>query len=113
MDIEKLEGRELDVRVATEVMRWIQKSKFAWEEKGVSDHIWLPLFSTDIAAAMQVVEKMLADGYYYDMKGIVPKNGSEEHEFRFSKGMLQGLWASADTVAKAICHAAVLAKDAE
>ena len=57
-------GRELDAKVAGELFGW-KKDHWDWEFS-------LPHYSTSIAAAMLVVEKLIEMGYYVDI-------GVDEH----------------------------------
>jgi hypothetical protein len=63
-------------------------------------------YSTDIAAAWRVVEKMHADGWFYDVGDEVE---TPEHYARFHRQSGAG-FALADTAPLAICRAALIAK---
>ena len=59
-------GRELDALVAEKVMGWTWDGKTAWSPTGSrlwmvrkDPYWWLPYYSTDIAAAWEVVEKLV------------------------------------------------------
>jgi hypothetical protein len=101
-------GRELDALVAVEVMGWHNDHEvpyYDWvQESNEVIHIskrWSP--SSDIGAAWEVVEKMIANGWWNtDIgfgSGIVVSfdDGSTTHQ------------AKADTAPLAICRAALLA----
>jgi hypothetical protein len=80
-------SREIDVRVAREVMGEICRD-----------------YSTDITAAWSVVDKMRDEGYWMELIG--PMNPRDEWVARF----VQINWvedASADTAPMAICLAAL------
>lgn len=64
---ERKAGRELDALVAEKVMgvETMQKLYPSMMAKGGA---WLPHFSTDIAAAWEVVEKMRREGYIFDIE---------------------------------------------
>lgn len=58
-------GRELDALIAEKVMGWTWNEFTAWSPSGSRNAIqfkndlsWLPYYSTDIAAAWEVVEKI-------------------------------------------------------
>jgi hypothetical protein len=106
-------NRELDAVVAEKVMRLYDVHKAGngeWvyrDEKGFLTK--LPHYSTDIAAAWQVVEKMRmmwgevalrTDGYRWEFDGYRWGFGWEGDE---------GIWghATADTAPEAICFAAL------
>lgn len=57
-------GRELDALVAKRVMRWTWASE--WYEKGIPD--WLPHYSSEIAAAWEIVEKLVERGWYFEIR---------------------------------------------
>lgn len=57
-------GRDLDGIVALKVMGWTWSGKTAWSPSGSRNDIahgdaWLPYYSTDIAAAWEVYERVL------------------------------------------------------
>jgi len=107
-------GRELDALVAEKVMGWIKRPKGAG-----TAHLWissdkqafheseLPAYSTDIAAAWQVVEKLTRrdDKLFFTLE--TPISGSA-WECWFS-----GEWAEGETASHAICLAALKAVGVE
>ena len=123
-------GRELDALVAEKVMGW--RSTKGWEDcwaTGAGPYYWpgdgrMPVghaaFSTDIAPAWKVMEKMVENGYcpaiLSDDNGHwalsldgwqnVP-DGDEPQDITTTFLVEAALWA--DTVPLAICRAALLA----
>ena len=93
-------GRELDALVAEKVMGWVPGAGFA------NDTYWS--FSTDIAAAWQVIEKMLNDGY-----GTSIADGPHGWSVAFGSTEKPFADADGDTPALAICRAALAALGAE
>lgn len=109
-------GQELDAKVAEVVMGWIDIHTFGLDNGRLSGYppgeqktFPVPHYSTDIAAAWQVVEKLLKDGYEVHFHClpdgrfhclIMTDNGE------IDAGIL--LWeARADTAPHAICRAAL------
>ena len=135
MDVEKMEGRELDAKMA-ELMGWrVEKEMYStwvaitdtcWSRPLVGPNVrmwgqWSP--STDIAAAMQVVDKMIADGWEFELQytNVNEVEGEpldyqwwcsfiyytdDENDHRFES-------AQGTTAAEAICLAAHKAAEAE
>ena len=96
-------GRELDALVAEKVMR-------AKAKGDTFDHImWPPHYSTRIEDAWEVVEKMQADGWFwnidYDYGELVAGFGKG----RDSEGDLSWHYEQAETTPHAICLAALKA----
>ena len=114
-EIKRLEGRELDAAVAEHVMGWERYGPPGFEYLGnprtdpETDPDWsrVPRYSTDIAAAWQVVELMRERGWtmrLYEWQ----KGGSTACFFRHN-GRLEEHWASGRNPAEAISRAALLA----
>lgn len=118
MNIQEMEGRELAETVATEVMEWT-----ALREPGKA-HLWMPPEhfisgwrpDRDIAAAMQVVEKMQKPNWAWHMESVYVNNklmwfvtfwGDENGELITNDG------AEEETLTLAICRAALMAAEAE
>ena len=99
-----MDNRELDAKMG-ELMGWRLLAGDTWvdEKKRVAHPFFRP--STDIAAAMQVVEKMAEKGWYLDLIG---KNGYDinfiHHRDRVD--------ASDILLPLAICRAALKAVEA-
>jgi|ERR1041385_845440 hypothetical protein len=129
MDVNQLEaGKQLDARVALEVLGWRHNADynnveahwslniFEWvDASGIATNI-LPDFSTDISAAWKVVEKFPAiviqratsrDGTRSGYMCSLPleANGREGQP-------VKSLNAEADTAPLAICRAALAAQSA-
>jgi hypothetical protein len=114
-------GRELDALVAEKVMGWVltrrggegkYRDTMYWngaQDKGSQvDWHWHP--STDIAAAMQVVEKMFSDGWAVELTRNIDNGKPEAWEAGFYGGNERnGLYKTAycDSLALAICRAAL------
>jgi hypothetical protein len=102
-------GRELNIRVAEEVMgrRFVQDEIFGdMESSNNGTHGYLQPYSEDISAAWQVMEKL---------KPYCPRIGfdvySQKWEVTFSarEANFSCPMVSANTAAEAICKAALLA----
>ena len=121
-DTEKRAGRELDVRVAAEVMGWTPRyvpegsllnAPESWGEldywQTSSARVpcgWSP--STDIAAAWEVVEKMRADGWVMSLDHDCYGDGrSAGTDVKFWKHRVAEHEAHAVTAPLAICLAAL------
>ncbi len=114
--------RELDALVAEHVMGWrsVSKPKEAPDPKDLEDYFgiaegacWLvPHYSTDIAAAWQVVEKIYADGHGWM---LVEKDGKREYRaYRPTKSPNFAWWgARSSTPEQSICLAALRARGVE
>lgn len=87
-----LKGRELDACIAEQIMGWSSLSM---------------RFSTDIAAAFQVVEKMREEGWLFSLS-----NDGTEWSCQFSKPMGAEVRTSGGNAATVICLAALEAKGA-
>lgn len=115
-------GREMDALVAEKVMGWIlspakwlvrDRKAIAIPGNPIGPKTWedldapgLPRYSTDIAAAWQVVEKLFAIGSFFSVES--PNNG-----VGWSCGITRGRdtieYILADSAPLAICRAALLA----
>lgn len=115
-------GRELDAEVAEKVMGWrrypipfnrgqaaLLPNLAAVElvRPGMNLNGFAPAYSTDIAAAWQVVEKMVADGKVVVVKGDGLRDG--ERNPRWTVLVDGQPRTDAHTAALAICHAALAA----
>ena len=117
-EIRKLEaGRVLDSIVAMQVMGWKQSpaGNYPWqlappEAESMAPVKLCPNYSTDIAAAWEVVEKVLEDDSLglsiYDTQLSFHRRDWIVHFIR-EKGMWAG--SEAETLPLAICRAALLA----
>jgi len=118
---EVLAGPELDIVMAEVVMRWkllrTTESGAGWFENGDGDEIfvgrkrpmsllrpWTP--STSIETAWEIVEKMRADGWYFQLDDDAGGYGPWRAEF--SKASEDPTLACATTAPLAICRAALL-----
>lgn len=113
-----MKDRELDALVAEKVMGWeligiapsggrVVHSPRLWEKE-------LPHYSSDIAAAWQVVEKMEKDGWESGCetsKGIRRAWFAWDRRKRFSPKLPK--FAEAEAIPRAICLAALKAVGAE
>jgi hypothetical protein len=118
-DIEKLEGRQLDAAVAERVMGADKEKEIdlaMLDPSGVIDSfrdtIWaniLPHYSTDIAAAWRVVEKLREEGWQVVIN--VLDDGAEVAVTRHE--MAGHLYEFADTAPLAISRAALRAVAAD
>ena len=111
-------GRELDARVATKVMGWKEAwPKYAYDGTpsgvlfgaGIDPHgckIPLPHYSTDIAAAWEVVEKS-RHGSHVEVAHGATSNAGKYARWRCKFGMQ--VFAEADSAPLAICLAALKA----
>lgn len=127
MDEAKLEaGRTLDALIAEKVMRW-KRGKLAplyiegenWLLPDGSEPTYcegargllsviIPNFSTDIAAAWQVVEAMKdRPGQFTNWLGFSIETYTTSSETRGYKASIGGYRATADTAPLAICLAAL------
>lgn len=119
---ERKAGRELDAEVAERVMGWRverQRGNSPWLVKR-PDHEWSRIeqhaFSTDIAAAWQVVEKMQADGWGHKHLTHSQYAESPSVEWTFmqpGKGIRSIVKAEAMTAPLAICLAALATTQTE
>ena len=116
-------GRELDALVAEKVMGWTRGLRYGngngeWIEPGRENdahkRTWdtTPCFSTDIAAAWQVVERMEADGWGH--KHLFHSPGAEDPGYYWTfmkpgKGIRSMSESHAETLPLAICLAALKA----
>lgn len=67
----ELDLRKLDAEIAEKVMGWKHGDNHTYCDRPfVSCPVCLTRFSTDIAAAMNVVEKMVAQGYDWQCKSL-------------------------------------------
>lgn len=116
-EIMALEGRKLDAAVAENVFGWtnVQITAFALaigkpnpQDTAPFDAYCprvVPRYSTDIAAAWQVVEWMLRHGWHLDLASLTA-NG-QEWKARWEQGDVAHLHYG--TAPEAICKAALLA----
>ena len=114
MDIDKLEDRELDAKVAELMGMPFRKpghgtcctcQTCGWDYDNCQCY-----YSTDIAAAMLVVEKMKFRG---KMQQTLQLRWAYEHDAWKWEFSISGIWATADTAPLAICLAALKAVEAE
>jgi hypothetical protein len=105
-------GRELDALVAEKVMGIVAtttaSANHPWLVEGTPLKVPVPPFSTDIARAWQVVEKMHATGFEVSVNTM--QDWIEKCECIVSKGVLLSVSANAPTAPLAICLAALKAK---
>jgi hypothetical protein len=126
--VERLAGRELDALVAEKVMGWQRMVRpdydwagHEWRIGGLgSGGIHLPSFSTDIAAAWEVVAEMERRGWSCVIATNACANG-RQNGVKFYEGWRSlgysifdgephpGHTFVAETIPRAICHAAVAA----
>ena len=140
MDVEKMEGRELDLQMA-EVMGWdihfaplvVSLEDGNWlKDKANYPYIYIPVIeneklilftepnldgvkfapSRDIAAAMLVVEKIF-EKYGIQITMLVAGASVQISDFIEGVGMVVIASAEAETAPLAICRAALLAAEAE
>jgi hypothetical protein len=118
-------GRELDALVAEKVMGWTDINGNAAAVGCGLNHnkLWtrVPDYSTDIAAAWQVVEKLVAEGRSWTFGACKPGKRSAEdinqghmHGYHAGVktdhyGVVPFYWNYKDTMPLAICHAALKA----
>ena len=106
-------GRELDALIAEKVMGW-RKTRGGYTNDLTKQ--WsvpekqLPLYSTSIKAAWEVVEKLRGKGYYFDLDG--DKDGGARGELipwiaEFSNVNKKKYSGYAKTAPHAICLAAL------
>lgn len=109
-------GRELDAVVAEQVCGW---TGVYWldRETPVGSHKPAPAqrvsnYSTDIAAAWLVVERMRLQGWHYSIDSHGAVTGNTSCGFTRGTGVdqpMEAFGAEADTAPLAICRAALLA----
>lgn len=109
--------RALDAEVAERVMGWRWDGEM-WHTpriQGVAGHgIKLPPFSSDIALAFQVVEKMRSRGCSVDIAICGHECNGKEYSVEFSDDNDGRQWrADEATMPLAICRAALAAGDGE
>lgn len=104
-------GRELDHAVASKIMGWeykrwaVDRRHMMWHSpEGHADNV--PRFSTEIAAAWEVVENVVARGYDADF-GLRRDFTVPQWEATFASPDKVFYWAIAPTVQLAICQAAL------
>ena len=120
-EVESVAGRELDARIAREVMGWwsVRVEEGAWAG---TDNRWhadwvgtrdgertvLPTYSTDIAVAWEVVEKMEEGRFTFSIDNV---DGSWQARFHGERGGISRTlaYAQAPTAPYAICRAAIAA----
>ena len=112
-------GRELDALVAERVMGWtrvVRARETLWQSPKAGT--WpivasrLPHYSTDIAAAWQVVERMRADGWVCEVFGSDTAN-AEGYSVTLWRPDTSGSSVTQNATAPlAICRAALAAIDA-
>jgi hypothetical protein len=114
MNVEEMTHEELNVAVAIEVMEWVVNGDAYVTEAITMTEAWqlIPNFSTDIAAAMLVVDKLVEMGYYVDIG--IDVHGAQVQLDRYdpSREIHWEIGDSirADTVPLAISRAALLAR---
>lgn len=117
-DVMRLSGRELDAAVAEHVMGWKRGDPkygdMPWYPPGIGRYLGggrlnLPKFSTDIAAAWEVVER-LAEFEINDIEVTVEiRNVAEGWACWIHSGCEEIAEAREETAPLAICRAALLA----
>ena len=120
MDIDKLEGRELDALVAERRMGVDKEQEIdlaILDPKGVTESfratIWaniLPHYSTDIAAADLVIDKMEGVGFSFHMWSVVPSSDPPVYISYFGDRRKR---ATEFTRPLSICRAALKATESE
>lgn len=103
-------GRELDILVAEKVMGIIPKIetyKTMGKEEYTNIPVNVPDYSTNIAAAWEIVEKMIEEGYDWELYSF--KTAPEYHWRVFCRGF--GSYEA--TAPLGICLAALKAKGVE
>lgn len=118
----ELTGRELDAAVAERVMGWTNvhydgptdRIRYVWmgiPPDGRTYNAEVSYFSTDVAAAMQVVDKMFADGWAVDMgRNIHDVKGPDDWGAGFHGGNNRsGVYVEeySESLPRAICMAAL------
>lgn len=90
-----MDNRKIDVLVASKVMGWIkiEKSDFTGfdfvgkrpliDEAYSRDNFLIPHYSTDISAAWQVIQKLQADGWHYEVGDM---HTGRSHFVKFGRG---------------------------
>ncbi len=120
--------RELDALIAEKVMgkkvcggpnnektRRVYYSPFGpdcwWSENETGEPEYIHAYSTDIAAAWEVVEKMERNGFFYSVsKGRIGAHGTNDKVWvSFGKSGDNIIWSESGTAANAICLAALKA----
>lgn len=103
-----LPGRSLD-RLVAALAGWEYKRSIGrWVEPGgAMAHVNPPEFSTDIAAAWQVVEKLNADGWGHRHSVYSPAAERPGWAWEFAIGA-KSFEGTAETAPLAICRAALL-----
>jgi len=116
-------SREIDALIAEHVMGWkgvAPVSACVLDMAGINPEYpqvpqIVPYYSTDIAAAWEVVERLSTE--FYHSWSLHLNNGRQYHEFKFvpPKEMASGTigpshWVESDTAPLAICLAALKAK---
>jgi hypothetical protein len=95
-------GRELDALVAEKVMGWTKVGENAWEAPNIKGYPLLPRYSTDIATAWEVVEKIAQKWHDFNIG---------RHHGKWSIGWnYKGSVVDLKTAPEAICKAALLAR---
>ncbi len=112
-------GRKLDALIAEKVMGGIRhevESVLSVDVSAASltlgKGIEYPRYSTDIAAAWEVIEKILADDWAVEIHGsefFVKGKGGFDVRFACKAGARGRFDASADTFTHAVCLAALMA----
>ncbi len=113
-------GREMDALIAEKVMG-IELPKWIFQEHGLTTKTSrevVPDYSTDIAAAWQVVEKMRSNGYFYEVTENIEDpsiycamfvDRSTSYYDTYESGWSNEQWAAASTAPHVICLAALKA----
>lgn len=113
-------GRELDALVATKVLGYTYDPE-SWVEWGITSpdgnregELFLRAYSTDIAAALEVVEKMRGDNWRFGCSSREFGTGDNwwawlENPPHWESSDTKSATAEADTLPLAICRAALLA----
>lgn len=112
-------GWELDALVAERVMGWVRTNRSRFGIAPAGPVFWgppdgegsvttvLPRFSTDIAAAFEVVDRMQGREYGWDL--WLPNSAGFQRVAKVYNG--SGEWtAKGDTLPEAICRAAIAAR---
>jgi hypothetical protein len=114
MNVKDLQaGPELDALVATQVVGWSGVTVHAWATTGIPPGegglrgVEIPRYSTDLAAAWEVVEFLRKEGFDFDCFCSSTKLQEGWSEAVFTD-QIDSVQAKAETLPLAICRAALL-----
>ena len=99
-------GYELDERIATEVLGWTKRNERIWHRPGDRRPVALRAFSSDIAAAWLVVERMEDLAWMAHLTRVI---GGWECRFTPLPHTERYVYEEEDTAPLAICKAALAA----